>query len=135
MVRTWQRTAVSQLAFLLLLSVCAVMILRPAELFPVLDVIPIYESLIIAALACGVAGLKQHFQWRNLTQQPAMLCVIGVLIAIAISHLQRFYLGGVKSGSIDFLKVLLMFGLIVSQTDTVFRLKTLLTLRPNATLR
>ena len=126
-IRTWQRPAVSQLAFSLLLSVCAVMILRPAELFPALDVIPIYESLIIAALACGVSGLKRHFQWRNLTQQPAMLCVIGVLIAIAISHLQRFYLGGVKSGSIDFLKVLLLFGLIVSQTDTVFRLKTLLT--------
>ena len=128
MIRSWNRPAVSQLAFLLLLGVCAVMILRPAELFPALDVVPIYESLIVGALVCGVAGLRQHFQWRNLTQQPAMVCVIGVLIAIAISHLQRFYLGGVKVGSIDFLKVVLLFGLIVSQTDTVSRLKTLLTI-------
>lgn len=126
MIRSWTRPAVSQLAFLLLLGVCAAMILRPAELFPVLNVIPIYESLILGALLCGVAGLKRHFQWRHLTQQPAMLCVIGVLIAIALSHLQRFYLHGVKEGSIDFLKVLLLFGLIVSQTDTVSRLKTLL---------
>ena len=127
MVRTWPRTAVSQLAFLLLLSVCAVMILRPAELFPDLDVFPIYESLIVAGLVCGAAGLKKHFVWRHLTQQPAMLCMMGLLIAIALSHLQRLYLGGVKAGSIDFLKVLLLFGLIVSQTDTVFRLKALLT--------
>lgn len=126
MIRSWHRTAVSQLAFLLLLGVCAAMILRPAELFPALDVFPIYESLIVGALVCGHAGLKRHFQWRNMTQQPAMLCVVGVLVAIALSHLQRFYLGGVKSGSIDFLKVLLLFGLIVSQTDTVFRLKSLL---------
>ncbi len=102
------------------------MILRPAELFPALDIVPIYESLIVGALVCGHAGLKRHFQWRNLTQQPAMLYVVGVLIAIALSHLRRFYLHGVKEGSIDFLKVLLLFGLVVSQTDTVFRLKTLL---------
>ena len=126
MIRSWTRPAVSQLAFLLLLGVCAAMILRPAELFPALDVVPIYESLIVAALVCGLAGMRQHFQWRNLTQQPAMLCVIGVLLAIAISHLQRFYFHGVKEGSIDFLKVLLLFGLVVSQTDTVSRLKTLL---------
>jgi hypothetical protein len=115
------------LAFGLLLGVCAVMILRPAELFPVLDVVPIYEVLIVGALVCGVRDLQRHFRWANLRQQPAMMCVIGVLIAIVISHLQRFYLHGVKEGSIDFLKVLLLFGLIVSQTDTIFRLKTLLT--------
>lgn len=126
MIRTWHRPAVSQLAYLLLLGVCAVMILRPAELFPALDVIPIYESLIVGALVCGFAGLQKHFRWRHLIQQPATLCVVGVLIAIAVSHLQRFYLGGVKAGSIDFLKVLLLFGLVVSQTDTVSRLKTLL---------
>lgn len=126
MIRAWHRTAISQLAFSLLLGVCAVMILRPAELFPVLDVVPIYESLIVGALVCGCAGLKQHFQWRNLSQQPAMVCVLGVLVAIALSHLQRFYLGGVKDASTDFLKTLLLFGLIVSQTDTVFRLKSLL---------
>ncbi len=124
---TWNRSAASQLAFVLLLGCCAAMILRPAELFPVLDVLPIYESLIVGALICGVRELQRHFRWESLKQQPAMMCVIGVLFAISISHLQRFYLHGVKEGSIDFLKVLLLFGLIVSQTDTIFRLKTLLT--------
>ncbi len=121
------RPATSQLAFGLLLGVCAVMILRPAELFPVLDVVPIYEVLIVGALVCGARDLQRHFRWVNLQQQPAMMCVCGVLIAIVLSHLQRFYLGGVKEGAIEFLKVLLLFGLIVSQTDTVARLKTLLT--------
>ena len=50
----WNRPAASQLAFGLLLGCCAAMILRPAELFPVLDVLPIYESLIVGALVCGV---------------------------------------------------------------------------------
>ncbi len=121
------RTAASQLAFGLLLGVCAVMILRPAELFPVLDVVPIYEVLIVGALVCGVRDLQRHFRWANLQQQPAMMCVCGVLIAIVVSHLQRVYLHGAMEGATDFLKVLLLFGLIVSQTDTIFRFKTLLT--------
>ncbi len=121
------RPAASQLAFGLLLGVCAVMILRPAELFPVLDVLPIYATLIVGALVCGARDLRRHFRWVNLQQQPAMMCVFGVLFAIVLSHLQRFYLGGVKEGAIEFLKVLLLFGLIVSQTDTIARLKTLLT--------
>ena len=124
--RVWQRPTTSQLAFGLLLSCCAVMILRPAELFPVLDVLPIYESVIVGALICGHRDLQRHFRWPNLQQQPALLCVIGMLIAIVISHVQRMYLHGAKEGGIDFLKVLLLFGLIVSQTDTVFRFKTLL---------
>ena len=103
------------------------MILRPAELFPVLDVLPIYEVLIVGALVCGVRDLQRHFRWANLQQQPAMLCVIGVLIAIVVSHLQRVYLHGAMEGATDFLKELLLIGLIVSQTDTVFRFKTLLT--------
>ncbi len=53
---------------------------NPAELFPALDVVPNDESLIVGALVCGLAGLKRHFQWRNRTQQPAMLCVVEVLI-------------------------------------------------------
>lgn len=123
----WNRPAASQLAFGLLLGVCTVMILRPAELFPVLDVVPIYEVLIVGALVCGHRDLQRHFRWANLQQQPAMMCVIGVLIAIVVSHLQRVYLHGAMEGAIDFLKVLLLFGLIVSQTDTIFRFKTLLT--------
>ncbi|MFM9965926.1 MAG: O-antigen ligase family protein [Planctomycetaceae bacterium] len=123
----WNRSAASQLAFVLLLGCCAAMILRPAELFPVLDVLPIYECLILGALVCGVRELQRHFRWANLQQQPALLCVVGVLIAIVLSHLQRMYLHGAKEGAIEFLKVLLLFGLIISQTDTVSRLKTLLT--------
>ena len=103
------------------------MILRPAELFPVLDVLPIYESLIVGALVCGHRDLQRHFRWANLQQQPAMMCVIGVLIASVVSHLQRAYLHGAMEGATDFLKVLLLFGLIVSQTDTIFRFTTLLT--------
>lgn len=121
------RTSASQLAFVLLLGCCAAMILRPAELFPMLDVLPIYETLIVGALVCGHRELQRHFRWANLQQQPALLCVIGVLIAIVASHLQRVYLHGAKEGAIEFLKVLLLFGLIISQTDTVFRFKTLLT--------
>jgi O-antigen ligase len=126
MTSAWHRSAASQLAFVLLLGVCAAMILRPAELFLALDVLPIYEVLIVGALACGVRDLQRHFRWQHLRQQPALICVIGVWVAIVISHLQRVYLFGAKEGAIDFLKVLLLFGLVVSQTDTIGRLKTLL---------
>ena len=68
----FNRPAASQLAFGLLLAVCAVMILRPAELFPVLDVVPIYEVLIVGALVCGVRDLQRHFRWANLCRDVVL---------------------------------------------------------------
>ena len=124
--RTINRPAASQIAFAMLLCGCATMIVRPAEFVPALMGLPIYDAFISTALLLGYRGLQQRLSWRNLKQEPTTLCLVGVLFAIMASHLTRFYLGGALNGAIEFFKVMLLFALIVSLTDTVSRMRTLL---------
>ena len=124
--RTWNRPAASQIAFALLMGCCATLIVRPAEIVPLLMGLPIYDTFISAALLFGFRGLQQRLSWENLKQEPTTLCIVGVLFAIMASHLARFYIGGAVLGAKEFFKVMLFFGLIVSLTDTVSRLRTLL---------
>ncbi len=126
MIHTWNRPASSPTAFALLLSCCAVLILRPAEILPSLNGLPIYEALVVGALLFGHQSLMRHFGWQHLKQQPATLCVVGVLLAVVASHLSHFYFYGVIHGAIDFLKTLLFFGLVASLTNTVSRMRKLL---------
>lgn len=123
---TASRPVISTLAFGSLMLCCAVMIVRPAELLPSLAAVPFYELFIVGALVLGFPSLQRHFKWSHLKQQPAMLCAVGVLVAVILSHGQRFYFSGVHEGATYFFKTLLLFGLLVSLTDTVHRLKVLL---------
>ena len=125
MIRTWPRPASSQIAFAMLLGCCVTLILRPAELIPALLELPIYEGFIVGSLLFGNRELQRHFLWRNLRQQPTTMCVVGVSVAVIVSHVFHFYLSGAVSAAIDFLKIMVFFGLLVSLTDTVSRLRKL----------
>ena len=114
-----------RLAFTFLLGCCVAMVVRPGEMHPALNGLPIYESLILGALLCGVTDVGRCFRWCNLIQQPTVLCAAGILVAILMSHLTRMYFHGVVNGVPAFLKTLLFFGLVVSLTDTVNRLRRL----------
>ena len=120
------RQATSQVAFALLLGTCLTLILRPAEMHAALNNLPIYEGFILATLLFGFPSLVQHLVWRNLRQQPAVICAIGVMVAIAMSHLSHAYLSGALFSTSDFSKTLLLFGLTVSLTTTIRRMKVLM---------
>ncbi len=126
MVRTWIPSVVSQFAFVLLLCTCAVMILRPSELIPELQGMPIFEGFISGALMLGLPNLMRHARWRNLRQQPTVVSVASVFVAIVASHLSRASVYGLTRDTLEFVKILLFFGLVVSLTDTVARLRQLL---------
>lgn len=120
------RSTGNRWAFAFLLGCCVVMIVRPGEMHPALEPLPIYESLILGALIFASGDLVRTFRWHNLTQQPTTLCAVGVWFAVLMSHLSRFYLYGVVDGGIKFLKTLLFFALAVALTDTVGRLRRVL---------
>ena len=128
MIQTRNHPAVSQLAFAMLLCASAVVILRPSELVPALQGMPIFEGCISGALLLGIPGLLRHAAWRNLRQQPATLSVLSVLVAIVASQLSRVSFDGLTHNTLEFAKILLFFGLVVSLTDTVARLRRLLML-------
>ena len=118
--------SLAKLAFVLFLLTTATLFLRPAELFLWLADTPIYEVLILGTLALTFQSVIGHFRNFMLARQPISLCVVGVFLAIGISHLQSLYVGGVLDSGTLFLKTLIYFGLLITVVNTPSRLKAFL---------
>lgn len=115
----------SGLAFALFCLTTAAMILRPGEMVTALAPIPFYEILILSTLALAHQGVLQHFQLDSLKRQPVALCLVGVFIAIPISHITHFYLGGTIESTIEFTKSAMLFVLLVVVVDRWSRFERL----------
>jgi hypothetical protein len=118
--------SIAVLAFALFQLVTATLFLRPAELFSWLEAFPIYETLILSTFALTATSIEPHFHWRALARQPITLCAIGILPAIAVSHLSHFYLGGIVESVPEFLKTLIYFSLVITTVNTPTRLRSFL---------
>lgn len=115
----------SGLAFTLFCLTTAAMILRPGEMVTALAPIPFYEILILSTLALAHQGVLLHFKIDSLKRQPVALCLVGVFIAIPISHLTHFYLGGTIESTIEFTKSAMLFVLLVVVVDRWSRFERL----------
>ena len=118
--------SIAALAFGLFLLTTATLFLRPAELFVWMADWPIYELLILSTFALAFQSFTGHFRWFMLARQPVTLCVVGVFAAIALSHLQYIYLGGILDSGTLFLKTLIYYGLLITTVNSPSRLKTFL---------
>ena len=114
------------MAYVLFLLANVAMFIRPGELVPDLEPLKLYLLLVIATLICAVRPLQNQIRWRTLMQQPANLCVLGVLAGIVLSHLSIAYLGGLVLGVWDFGKVVLYYLLLVALVNTPQRMRTFL---------
>ncbi|WP_417377781.1 O-antigen ligase family protein [Gimesia sp.] len=61
-----------------------------------------------------------------LKRQPITLCVIGVLVAVALSHASHMYFYGIRTSTVMFLKTLMYYLLLICIIDSPQRLKGLL---------
>ncbi len=113
------------LAFTSFCLLTAVMILRPGEMVAGLEGVPIYEGLVFATLALSVRRVWQFFTPRALCCQPITLCLVGVFVAIPLSHLTHSYFGGMLNSTIDFTKTALFYALLVATVDTWERFEKL----------
>ncbi|MBM81516.1 MAG: polymerase [Planctomycetaceae bacterium] len=108
------------------LLVTTTLIIRPSELVKELAQLPIYEGLILGAVALSYREIQQHFQPNALRQQPITMCAALLIIAVFLSHMTHFYLYGVKSATVDYIKTLIFYGLLVAVVDTPLRIRILL---------
>ncbi len=120
------RARASSVSWVLFLLVNVAMFVRPSEIFPALDGVPIYESLILACGLFSCLAVMEHLSWRSLAERPITICVIGVLVAIALSHLSHLRLGQARTGTMIFLKVVIYYLLLVVNLCTVARLRQFL---------
>lgn len=114
------------MAYVLFLLANAALFVRPGELIPALEGVKLYLMLIVAALLCAVRPLQNQVRWRTLVQQPANLCVLGVLLGVILSHMSIAYLGGLLLGVWEFGKVILYYLLLVALINTPRRMRTFL---------
>lgn len=124
--RDMAHRSIAVLAFALFQLVTATLFLRPAEVFSWVGDVPLYEVLILSTLALSVTSMEPHFHWLALVRQPITLCAAALLPAVAISHLQHFYLGGLIDSVPNFCKTLLYFGLVITVVNSPRRLRAFL---------
>src|SRR5579864_1909912 len=76
-----------RLGFGLFVLVNAVLFVRPAELIPGIADWPIYEVVILACLLASLPAVIRQLTWNSFRRNPITLCVVGLLLAIILSHL------------------------------------------------
>src|ERR1019366_8871364 len=75
--------------FFLFVLVNAALFIRPAEIVPALVGWNIYEFLILACLALSIPAVLEQFTAKSLEMRPVTVCVLGVFLAILLSHLAQ----------------------------------------------
>lgn len=109
--------------FLLFLLVTFTLFVRPAELVPEWSTAPIYEVLIISGLVVSLEGVFRQLAPDTLVRRPITLCVLGMLLAIVVSHLSHFIIWMAQMYGTEFAKVLAYFLLMAAVLRTPQRLQ------------
>lgn len=113
----------SPVAFLLFQLVNATVFLRPAEIVPELLGLPIYEGLIFSCLFLSINIVRTELTPRQLYHNPITVCVLGVWLACALSHVTHGWVQGVMDSTELFFKTALYFFLLITCVDTPGRLR------------
>ena len=112
--------------FALFLLVNAMLFIRPAEFAPELYNLPIYEVCILSCLLVSYPLILVKFRLKGLIDHPINACVAALLPAIMISHLANAQPAMAFEKGVEFFKLLLYYGLLVSLVDTTAKLQRML---------
>src|SRR5690349_2170625 len=94
------------IGFALFLLLNAVLFIRPAEIFPSLLGLPIYEVVIVACIAASWPVIVEQLSPAAIAARPGTLFVVALLPAIVLSHLSHGNTYDARVGAAEFLKVL-----------------------------
>ncbi|HYV35738.1 MAG TPA: O-antigen ligase family protein [Gemmataceae bacterium] len=114
------------MGFILFILVTATLLIRPAEQLPELQSLRIYESLIILCFVFSFGAVLEQFTMRNLETRPITICLLGLLIAVPLSHLSQGNALAAADTSFEFFKIVIYYVLLVGNITTVLRLRVFL---------
>src|SRR5262245_38347742 len=100
--------------FYLFLLLNAALFLRPSDLFTELAGVSIYEPVILVCLAASAGPLLGCLTGRSLAGSPVTLCVLGLTVAVPLSHLAHSAFWEARSTGIQFVKITLYYLLLVT---------------------
>jgi O-antigen ligase len=120
------RVTTSATAFYLFILLNAILFIRPAEVVPALEGLPIYQAVILACIASSWGAIRAQLTWQSLKANPLTACVLGILVALVLSHLAHLSFFGIKEGGVEFAKVVIYYLLLVGVVDSADRLRQFL---------
>ncbi len=113
--------------FYLFLLVNAALFVRPAEIVPGLEGVPIYEALIVTALVATGPAILRQLTLRSLQKNPITIGVLALPACVALSHLSHGQAGLAIEWGETMLKIVAYYLLLVSVMDSPARLRRFLT--------
>ncbi len=111
------------LGFCLFLLVNAVLFIRPAEIIADLEGLPIYETVILAALLVAVPAMARQLAGGALISKPILMCVIGLWLAVVAHYVRIRVFWHIREEGFEFFKIVLYFLLMIANVTTVGRLR------------
>lgn len=115
-----------RLGFFLFMLVNAVLFVRPAEIVAAWASLPIYEVVILACLFASLPVVIQQLTGRSLVRNPITVCVLGLLLAVFLSHASHRDFWSARMGAILFLKIVIYYLLLVGLVSSPARLRLFL---------
>lgn len=112
--------------YCLFLLVTATLFVRPQEITSAVQGWNIYEYLIIACMVLSWPRVMRQLTTQSLMENPITTCVLGMWLAVVLSHLSHLFLGGAWTSGFMFFKVVVYYLLLVGVLDSVPRLQSFL---------
>jgi len=112
--------------FILFLLVNLTLFVRPGEIIPGLEGLPIYNYLILATLLCALPRVAEHLRPDRLAREPLTACVLAMIPVIILSHLTHFDLWSARMGAFEFTKSVVYYLILISVVNSSERLRMVL---------
>lgn len=115
------------MAFALFLFINACLYLRPGEIVPELEGLPIYNYAMLACIVASLPVILNELSPRALATNPISACVLGLVVAVMFSHLARFDLWYARTQATEFSKIVLYYFILVGLLKAPGRFRWFLT--------
>jgi O-antigen ligase len=115
------------MGFVLYILLNVTLFVRPTEIFPDLLGLPIYNLLSLGCLALTFPALVDRLRPAALAENPISACVVGIQVAVVLSHLAHGHLQYAREMGFEFFKVVLYYFTLVALVDSPARLRQFMT--------
>jgi O-antigen ligase len=112
----------NSIGFAFFILVNAALFIRPAEIIPEWEDVPVYQIFIMAALAFSLPCVLTQLSMKSLAARPITVCVLGLLVALELSHLVHGRTWHMRMVGFEFAKIVAYYLLLVGLLDTPARL-------------
>jgi hypothetical protein len=112
--------------FFLFLLVNFTLFVRPTDFVQGYEELSVYNYVLLVALVAAAPKIVNHCVSGRLFHDPIVVCVLGLVPAIALSHLCRLDTYSARTGALEFCKVVIYYLMLISVVNSTQRLRIFL---------